>query len=186
MTRAESVALALSLLADEDIVVAAGGSIAREVFRAKDRPRNFYLFGATGNAAAVALGLAMTRFERVVAVDGDGGTLMGLGGLAQIGGLRPGNLYHLVLDNGVYGDTGGQPALSQSVDLSAVAAASGYHWARKCYAGVYAHMAIEQWLEAPGPALLDAVIDEPDGEPAPPVPLSPAELRERFRGALAL
>ncbi len=185
MTRAESITLALSLLADEDIVVSAGGSIGREVFRAGDRPRNFYLFGATGNAAAVALGLAMTRFERVVAVDGDGGTLMGFGGLAQIGGLRPGNLYHLVLDNGIYGDTGGQPALSRSVDLSAVAAASGYHWARKCYAGVYAHMAVEQWLEAPGPAFLDAVIDEPDDDPAPPIPLSAVQVRERFRRALS-
>jgi hypothetical protein len=39
VTRAEAVALALSLLAEDDIVVAADGAISREAYRALDRTR---------------------------------------------------------------------------------------------------------------------------------------------------
>ena len=186
MTRAEAVALVLPLLADDDIVVAADGAISREAYRAHDRPRTFYMLGSMGQVASIALGLAMTRMERVVALDGDGNLLMGFGGLALVGGLRPGNLYHLVLDNGCYATTGGQPALSQDVDLAAVAAGAGYRWARRCLSGEHARGAMEAWLAAPGPALLDLAVDASDADPAPRVPMTPEEMAARVRAALAV
>ena len=185
MTRAEAVALALSLLRDDDIVVAADGAISREAFRARDRARTFYMLGSMGQVASIALGLAMTRPERVVALDGDGNLLMGFGGLALVGGLKPANLYHLVLDNGCYATTGGQPALSRQVDLAAAAAGAGYPWARRCEGGIQARAALDSWLEAPGPAFLDLAVDVADPDPAPRVPMTPPQMAERVRAALA-
>lgn len=184
MTRAEVITRVLGLLGDDDLVVAADGAIAREAYRALDRPRTFYMLGSMGQVASIALGLAMTRLERVVALDGDGNLLMGFGGLALVGGLKPPNLYHLVLDNGSYATTGGQPALSRQVDLAAVAAAAGYAWARRCHGPQPDSSALEQWLAASGPAFLDVAINPDDPRPAPRIPMTPEEMAGRFRAAL--
>ena len=184
MTRAEAVALALALLTDEDIVVAADGAISREAYRALHRPRTFYMLGSMGQVASIALGLAMTRMERIVALDGDGNLLMGLGGPAQVGGLKPPNLYHLVLDNGCYATTGGQPALSRRVDLAAVAVGAGYTWARRCAYDEHVRLAMEGWLAAPGPALLDLVVSSEDPAPAPRIPMTPKAMAQQVREAL--
>jgi thiamine pyrophosphate-dependent acetolactate synthase large subunit-like protein len=185
MTRSDVVALALSLLSEDDIVVAADGAISREAYRAHDRTRTFYMLGSMGQVASIALGLAMTRLERVVALDGDGNLLMGFGGLAQVGGIKPPNLYHLVLDNGCYATTGGQPALSQRVDLSAAALGAGYPWARRCFSDDHARSGLESWLAAPGPAFLDIVVDTEDRDTAPRIPMTPEEMATRARTALA-
>ncbi len=184
MTRSEVVARVLASLADEDLVVAADGAIARDAYRAADRPRTFYMLGSMGQVASIALGLAMSRLERVVALDGDGNLLMGFGGLALVGGVKPPNFYHLVLDNGSYATTGGQPALSRYVDLAAVAAAAGYAWARRCHGPQEDSSAIEQWLTAPGPAFLAVAISPEDPQPAPRIPMTPEEMACRFRAAL--
>lgn len=183
MTRDEVIAQVLAQLGPTDLVVAADGAIAREAYRALDRPRTFYMLGSMGQVASIAVGLAATRPERVVALDGDGNLLMGLGGLALVGGVKPANFYHLVLDNGAYATTGGQPALSRQVDLAAVAAAAGYAWARRACLSAGDDLLLE-WLAAPGPALLDVVITSDDPHPAPRIPLSPEELAERFRAAV--
>jgi len=185
MTRAEAVALALSLLADEDIVVAADGAISREAYRAADRARTFYMLGSMGQVASIALGLAMTRLERVVALDGDGNLLMGFGGLALVGGVKPANLYHLVLDNGCYATTGGQPAVSRKVDLAAAAVGAGYAWGRRSFSDDHARSALGSWLAAPGPAFLDLVVSAEDPDPAPRIPMTPEEIAARVRGAVA-
>jgi phosphonopyruvate decarboxylase len=184
VTRGEAVSHALSLVADEDIVVAADGAIAREAFRAHDRPRTFYMLGSMGQVLSIALGLAMTRLERVVALDGDGNVLMGFGGLAMVGGLKPTNLYHLVLDNGCYATTGGQPALSRKVDLAAAALGAGFAWARRCVSAEHAGAGLEAWLAAPAPACLVLAVDPADPAPAPRIPHTPGKLRDRFRDAL--
>ena len=185
MTRAEAVELVLAQLPAEDLVVAADGAISREAYRGRDRGRTFYMLGSMGQVASIALGLAMTRRERVVALDGDGNLLMGLGGLALVAAQRPTNLFHVVLDNGCYATTGGQAAVSRRVDLAAVAAGAGYPWARRCRAGEDAAAAVAAWLGSPGPVFLLLEIEPGDPEPAPRIPMTPVEMAERFRAALA-
>jgi thiamine pyrophosphate-dependent acetolactate synthase large subunit-like protein len=185
VTRAEAVALVLSLLGDDDIVVSADGAIAREAYRAHDRLRTFYMLGSMGQVASVALGLALSRFERVVALDGDGNLLMGFGGLAMVGGIKPPNLYHLVLNNECYATTGGQPALSRKLDLAAAALGAGYSWSRRCFSSEHSALALEAWLAAPGPAFLDFAVAAEDPTPAPRIPMTPEELADRFRVSLA-
>ncbi|RYD82603.1 MAG: aldehyde dehydrogenase, partial [Sphingomonadales bacterium] len=85
------------------------------------------LWGAMGGAALVALGIAQAQRDRpVAAFTGDGEQLMGLGGLATIAVSRARNLSVVVLDNGHFGETGGQASHSGlGVDLAAVAQAMG-------------------------------------------------------------
>jgi thiamine pyrophosphate-dependent acetolactate synthase large subunit-like protein len=111
----------------QSLVVTGLGSPAYDVFAAGDRPENFYLWGAMGGAAVIALGLALAQPERsVLVVTGDGEQLMGLGGLATIGAQQPANLSIVVLDNGHFGETGMQRShTSLGTSLAAVARGCG-------------------------------------------------------------
>ena len=55
---------------------------------------------------------------------------MGFSALATVGHLKPPNLVLLVLDNGVYLATGGQPTAAPDVDFVSVARACGWADAR--------------------------------------------------------
>lgn len=129
-TGLERRAAVATLLRDraELLVVTGLGSPTYDVFAAGDHDGNFYLWGAMGGAALVALGIAQAQPERpVAAFTGDGEQLMGLGGLATIAVSGAKNLSVVVLDNGHFGETGGQ--LSHSglgVDLETVARAVGF------------------------------------------------------------
>lgn len=121
----------------EALVISGLGSPSYDVFAAGDRPRNFYLWGAMGGAAAMGLGLALAQPARtVLVITGDGEQLMGLGALATIGAQRPANLGVVVLDNGHYGETGMQVShTGLGTDLAAAALACGLPEARR----------VEQW-----------------------------------------
>jgi thiamine pyrophosphate-dependent acetolactate synthase large subunit-like protein len=109
------------------VVVTGLGSPTYDVAAAGDHRRNFYLWGAMGGGALVGLGLALAQPDvPVVVVTGDGEMLMGLGALATIGFKAPPNLTVIVLDNQIYGETGGQAShTSGRVDLCAVARGCG-------------------------------------------------------------
>ena len=112
-----------------DLLIVPGlGSTTWDLAAAGDDPRNFYLWGAMGGAAMIGLGLALAQPQkRVAVITGDGEMLMGLGSLATIGVQRPENLAVIVFDNGLYGETGGQPSHTQSgVDLVTVARGAGF------------------------------------------------------------
>ena len=113
----------------EDLLVVPGlGSTTWDLAAAGDDPRNFYLWGAMGGAAMIGLGLALAQPQkRVAVITGDGEMLMGLGALATIGVQKPDNLAVIVFDNGLYGETGGQPSHTESgVDLVTVARGAGF------------------------------------------------------------
>lgn len=112
-----------------DLLVITGlGSSTYDVCAAGDRESNLYLWGAMGGAALVGLGLALAQRGRpVVVITGDGEQLMGLGGLATISVRRPENFTLIVLDNGLFGETGGQQShTSFGVDLCRIAQATGF------------------------------------------------------------
>ena len=75
-----------------------------------DRELDLPIYGGMGKASSVALGLALAVPDRkIMVLDGDGGLLMNLGSLVTIAEQRPGNLVHVVFEDGVYFTTGGQP-----------------------------------------------------------------------------
>jgi thiamine pyrophosphate-dependent acetolactate synthase large subunit-like protein len=112
------------------LVIAGLGSASYDLFAARDRSANFYLWGAMGGAAAMGLGLALAQPRRpVLVLTGDGEQLMGMGALATIGVQRPSNLAVVVLDNGRFAETGMQRShTALGVSLPAVAAACGFAW----------------------------------------------------------
>jgi thiamine pyrophosphate-dependent acetolactate synthase large subunit-like protein len=113
---------------DDMLIVTGLGSPSYDVFAAGDHDGNFYLWGAMGGAALTGLGLALAQPNRpVTVVTGDGEMLMGLGSLATIMVSKPRNLSIVVLDNGHYGETGGQLSHSGAgVNLARVAEAVGF------------------------------------------------------------
>jgi thiamine pyrophosphate-dependent acetolactate synthase large subunit-like protein len=118
-----------SLLADrkQAIVVGGLGASTYDIAAAGDHDRNFYLWGAMGGAVMIGLGVALAQPKLpVVVITGDGEMLMGMGSLATVGLQKPGNLTIVVLDNEVYGETGGQAShTAGTVDFVGVARSCG-------------------------------------------------------------
>jgi thiamine pyrophosphate-dependent acetolactate synthase large subunit-like protein len=109
------------------IVVGGLGASTYDIAAAGDHDRNFYLWGAMGGAVMIGLGVALAQPKLpVVVITGDGEMLMGMGSLATVGLQQPKNLTIIVLDNEVYGETGGQAShTGTNADLVAVAKACG-------------------------------------------------------------
>lgn len=174
-------ATALERLAGEltdELVVAALGNPAYDLFNAGDRPQHFYMWGAMGLAPSVALGVALAApSARVVALEGDGGVLMNMGALATIGALRPANLTLIIWDNGVFDLTGSQPtAASSRTDLAAVARGCGIEATSRVESLAAFEALIPDLLHGPGPRCV--VVDT---GPTPSDRRKPlVELRARF------
>ena len=123
-----------SLLANRKETIAVGGLGAStyDIAAAGDHDRNLYLWGAMGGAVMVGLGIALAQPNLpVVVITGDGEMLMGMGSLATVGLQTPKNLTIVVLDNEVYGETGGQAShTAAAVDFVGVARSCGIADAR--------------------------------------------------------
>ena len=123
-----------SLLANRKGAIAVGGLGAStyDIAAAGDHDRNLYLWGAMGGAVMIGLGMALAQPELpVVVITGDGEMLMGMGSLATVGLQKPKNLTIVVLDNEVYGETGGQAShTAATVDFVGVAKSCGIPDAR--------------------------------------------------------
>lgn len=119
-----------TLLSDTDdrLIVTGLGSAANDVAFITDfAPRAFTMDGVMGAASSVGLGVALAQPQReVLVVTGDGELLMNVGTLSTIAVQNPQNLRIIVLDNGLYGLTGGQETAAATVsDLEAMARAAG-------------------------------------------------------------
>jgi thiamine pyrophosphate-dependent acetolactate synthase large subunit-like protein len=132
LQRRHAVKALLSSRADA-VVVSGLGAATYDVAALGDHDRNFYLWGAMGGTLALGLGLALAQPETpVIVVTGDGDMFMGLGSFAALAQQAPGNLTLAVLDNGLYGETGGQETPSSGrADLAAIARACGIDDCRK-------------------------------------------------------
>ncbi|MDR3386386.1 MAG: thiamine pyrophosphate-dependent enzyme [Rudaea sp.] len=116
------------LAARKDAIVVGGlGASTYDIAAAGDHDRNFYLWGAMGGAVMIGLGVALAQPRLpVVVITGDGEMLMGMGSLATVGLQKPENFTIIVLDNEVYGETGGQAShTAATTDLVGVAKACG-------------------------------------------------------------
>ena len=169
-----------------DLLVVPGlGSATYDVAAAGDHPLNFYLWGAMGGTAMIALGLALARPDRrVVAIPGDGDMLMGLGSLATIGVKQPKNLVVVVLDNARYGETGMQASHTDAgVDFAALALACRFQQARTV-TRIEETADLRKLLHAgDGPILVNAKI-KPDDVPRV-LPLRDGHsIKDRFIAAL--
>ena len=127
MKTAEMLQVFNRLRGDAIVIPGRGG---RHWVGMSDQPNRDLPLGdpAMGGHASFALGLALALPEqRVVLFDSEGDVLMGMGALPTIGEKAPRNLYHFMLDNGVYATTGGQPVPNAEVmAYDVVAQGCGY------------------------------------------------------------
>src|SRR6202140_550507 len=135
LERPDALRLIDAAFPDQPIVLTLGGTIREMLARVGRKANHLYCLDSMGQPLAIGLGLAIglagrLRGEKVVIVEGDGSLLMGFSTLATVGHLKPRNLVALVLDNGVYLATGGQPTAARDADFVSVARACGWADAR--------------------------------------------------------
>jgi len=174
----------LAVLPERAAIIATTGKTGRELFTIADRDQHLYQVGSMGCAAGMGLGVALNADRPVAVLDGDGAALMKLGTLATIGAHRPRNLIHVVLDNGTYDSTGGQPTVSPNVDFASVALDCGYPHAHRCDSLDGLEAAVEACTAEDGPHLVHMRIAPGSmknlGRPTVP----PHEVARRFKAFL--
>jgi thiamine pyrophosphate-dependent acetolactate synthase large subunit-like protein len=151
-----------------------------------DSPLDFhYIPSAMGQAPTLGLGLALAQPQRGVLVfNGDGCMLMNLGSLVTLAN-HPANVYLLILDNGLYEVTGGQPTAGTGhTDFAALARAAGIR-------RVYAFDTLESWkagaaeaLSGPGPVVVWLKVEGRLGQKTPKPPRPMGAQITRLREAL--
>jgi sulfopyruvate decarboxylase subunit beta len=151
-----------------------------------DTPLDFvYVPSAMGQAPPLALGLALAQPERgVLVLNGDGCTLMNLGSLVTLA-HHPAHVYLLILDNGLYEVTGGQPTAGAGhADFAGLARAAGIQ-------RVYTFDTTDAWragaaeaLTGVGPVVVWLKVEGRTGQKTPKAPRPMAEQVERLRQAL--
>ena len=132
MSREEAIEKIMLSADDKTAFVSTTGMISRELYEQRDKhtmghDRDFLTVGGMGHASQIALAIAMQKPDRnVYCIDGDGASIMQMGGMATIGTRNPKNYTHFVLNNGAHDSVGGQPTVGRDIDFCAIAAGCGY------------------------------------------------------------
>ncbi len=153
-----------------------------------DDPLDFaYIPSAMGHGPSLGLGLALAQPSRgVIVFNGDGCTLMSLGNLVTLAQHRA-NVYVIVLDNGIYEVTGGQPhAGAQHVDYAALARAAGITRTYTCATFSEWQATAGAALSGAGPVVIHLKIEARFGQKTPKPPRPMAEQIRRLQQALGL
>jgi len=152
---------ALTLHRSDAVVLTTMGARGDWAAISENPKRDLAVSGAMGKASSVALGVALAQPKhKIFLIDGDGSLLMNLGNLITIAHKAPANLYHFVIDNGVYGTTGGQPLPGVGqYSLMHLAKASGYPSCHEFDRLDDFQSNIAAILNMPGPAFISAKIE---------------------------
>lgn len=132
MSREEAIEKIMLSADDRTAFVSTTGMISRELYEQRDKhnmghDRDFLTVGGMGHASQIALAIAMQKKDRqVYCLDGDGASIMQMGGMATIGSRKPSNYVHFVLNNGAHDSVGGQPTVGREVDFCEIAEGCGY------------------------------------------------------------
>jgi sulfopyruvate decarboxylase subunit beta len=146
-----------------------------------------YIPSAMGHGPSLGHGLALAHPERgVIVLNGDGCTLMSLGNLVTLAAY-PANVYLLILDNGHYEVTGGQPhAGAGRVDYAVIARGAGI-------ARAYSFTDLVSWqagaaeaLSGPGPVVIHLKVEGLVGQKTPKPPRPMDEQIRRLQEALGI
>lgn len=181
MKRYEAIEVITESLKGDELVISANGMISRELFSIKESPNNFYMLGSMGLASSIGFGLAFSLpNKKVVVIDGDGNILMNLGSLATIGHFAPNNLVHIVLDNEMHASTGGQPTVSNTVQLEEVANATGFRIAKRVSSSEDLHLSVRGVLRSKGPSFILVKIEKGERD-VPRVSYEPTYIKDRFK-----
>ena len=173
-------------LKKDEAVIGGIGNTNFDLWSAGRRPQNFYMLGSMGLTIPIALGVALAQPRRhVIALEGDGSLLMQLGCLTTIAALKPANLTMVIMDNGLYQITGGQPTPAAGIaDYVALARAAGL--AKSAWAADEEDFdsLVDAALAEGGPSFIAARIDDKPGVGT--TDRDPVQIRERFMHGLGV
>ena len=133
LKREQAIEEVLKSLPADAVVVSTTGMISREVYETRERlgqdhSRDFLTVGSMGHAIMIAMGIAKAQPDRpVFCLDGDGASIMHMGNMAVAGQSGCANLTHIVFNNAAHDSVGGQPTVSGSIGLTAIAESCGYN-----------------------------------------------------------
>jgi sulfopyruvate decarboxylase subunit beta len=146
-----------------------------------------YVPASMGQAPALGLGLALAHAQLgVIVVCGDGHLLMSLGCLVTLAAHQA-NVFLVVIDNGVYEVTGGQPTPGANrIDFAGLARASGIQRVYSCEtADAWREIAAEA-MSGPGPVVVWLKVEPRPGQCAPTAMRPMAQQLDRLQRALQL
>jgi thiamine pyrophosphate-dependent acetolactate synthase large subunit-like protein len=168
----------------EEAVVGGIGNTNFDLWAVGQRPQNFYMLGSMGLAIPIALGVAIAQPQRhIIALEGDGSLLMQLGCLATIAALGQRNLTMVIMDNGLYQITGGQPTPAAGIaDYVAIARGAGIAKAAWADDEEDFDRLIDTALTEGGPTFIAARIDDKPGVGA--TDRDPPQIRDKFMRGL--
>ena len=182
MRRFEATQLVVKQVGNSPIVSNLGPT-TDELWHSGHRDRNFYTYGSMGLCSSIALGMALSTSERVIALDGDGSLLMNLGSIATIGREQPKNLIVVVWDNEQWGQTGHQPShTAMGTDLSQVALSCSINHSTTVDNLEDLTSALTTAMTEDGPWFIVAKIEEAEYMPVAPIEpeLTVYRMRESF------
>ena len=186
INRIDAISVIVESLQEGDLVVSTTGMISRELFVTSDRPGNFYMLGSMGLVSSFALGLALLKSSsKVIALEGDGSALMSMGTIALIASEAPKNFLHIILDNESYESTGGQPTITNQIDLAKIAASCGYNHAERIENGEQLSVSLANSVNTPGPRLILAKVGIAPLKDISRVTHNPVDIRDRFGSAVS-
>jgi thiamine pyrophosphate-dependent acetolactate synthase large subunit-like protein len=180
MNRFEITKRLVSKLKRQEAVIGGVGNTNFDLWAAGQRPQNFYMLGSMGLAIPIALGVALAQPHRhIIALEGDGSLLMQLGCLTTVAMLKPKNLTMIIMDNGIYQITGGQPTpASYGADIVSMSLAAGIDQSIWAADEDEFEALVETALASEAPTLIAARIDQ---KPAvATTERNPGNIRERF------
>ena len=125
MSREEAISGIIDQLTLDDVVISTTGKASRELYDLRNRSDrtnkgDFLMVGSMGHASSIALGVALQERERnIYCIDGDGALIMHMGSIPTIGKVRPKNLIHILINNGVHDSVGGQRTVADQDVASA-------------------------------------------------------------------
>lgn len=167
-------------------VVVSTMSVAMPWASLSDGPLDFaHVDSAMGHAADFAYGLALAQpLRRVIALNGDGSTLMSLGTLVTIAQRPVPNYTLVIIENGTYEVTGNQPVPGAGkVDFETIARGAGLERVHTISEMSAFDAMVPLHFEEEGPAVFIWRI-APGNEPVPKPALPIRERAARLRRAL--
>ncbi len=169
----------------EQVVVTTMGSVALWP-QLSDSPLDFhYLPSSMGQGVPLGLGLCLAQPKRgVIVLTGDGGLLMNLGCLVTAAQFAV-PLYIVLIDNGLYEVTGGQPVANATrTDFGALARGAGISRVYACGSRAEWELVAAEAISGSGPVFVWLKVKGEVGKPTPTAPRPMAEQITRLRGAL--
>jgi phosphonopyruvate decarboxylase len=187
LSRETAIQCILDSLPADSIFVATTGRATRELhevrnLRKEGHENDFLNVGAMGHTSSIAVGMALANHKRpVVCLDGDGAAIMHMGAMVVNADLKPGNLIHIILNNGVHESVGGQSTVGLKVDFTTLAEKAGYNTPGKA---LQKAEDMQEFLGGAvvgkGPYFVDLHIRKGMRQDMPPLKIDPLQIKQLF------